>query len=353
MRARILLNTKIKLTFFVAGLLVGNFAVNINMKAQCNVSLKGTDVSCKGLCDGSAQVNTLSGTSPYTYSWSTGGTYANTYGISSGLCAGTYTITVTDAVACSSTNTITITEPTLLTVTTSIVQDISCFGSCNGVIVATLSGGSAGWPGYRYTWSSGISGPTASNLCAYEYTVTVIDANSCYAYTTQPYLTKPTQIVVTTSTTSATNGNADGSATVNATGGTPGYSYAWSNGANSQTAVNLVCGPYTVTISDANGCTVTSAAVVNCISGINESNRDASFSIYPNPATNNITIEATTNTSYTIQLINLLGEMVYNTPETIVNKTTIDVGVLPKGIYFVEIQNKDNNTQGRQKLVIR
>lgn len=321
--------------------------------SQCSVSLKNTDVSCKGLCDGSAQVNTLSGTSPYTYSWSTGGTYANTYGISSGLCAGTYTITVTDAVACSSTSTITITEPTLLTVTTSIVQDISCFGSCNGVIVATLSGGSSGWPGYRYTWSSGISGPTASNLCATEYTVTVIDANSCYAYTTQPYLTKPTQIVVTTSTTSATNGNADGSATANATGGKPVYSYAWSNGTNSQTAVNLVCGPYTVTISDANGCTVTSAAVVNCISGINELNRDVNFSIYPNPATNNITIEVTTNKPHSIELKNLLGETVYSTGVLTANKINIDVGTLPIGIYIVQMQNLPGTISGRQRLVVQ
>lgn len=226
-----------------------------------------------------------------------------------------------------------------------IPSPTTCFGSCDGQAKAYFVGNGA----VTYNWSN----PNIYNLCSGNISVSAQDDDGCVSYSSAN-ITQPAKIFITTSTTPATNGNTDGSATANVTGGTQGYTYNWMPaGGTGQTANGLACGSYEVTVTDANGCSATSVATVACVTDINELNADINFRMYPNPATSNITIEATINTPYTIQLINLLGEMVCNTPETTVSKAIIDVGILPKGIYLVQIQNKDNITLGRQRLVIR
>jgi hypothetical protein len=91
----------------------------------------------------------------------------------------------------------------------------------------------------------------------------VTDANGCTA-TTSVTITQPTAITLTvTSTDVTTYGGNNGSATVTATGGTPGYTYLWSNGATTSTAGSLIAGTYTVTVTDANGCTKTASVTIN------------------------------------------------------------------------------------------
>ncbi|MEY4594565.1 MAG: hypothetical protein RIQ47_975, partial [Bacteroidota bacterium] len=76
-------------------------------------------------------------------------------------------------------------------------------------------------------------------------------------------ITQPTAITLTLSKTDVTTtGGTDGTATVVATGGTPGYTYLWSNGATTSTATGLVAAAYTVTVTDANGCTRTGSITV-------------------------------------------------------------------------------------------
>lgn len=119
----------------------------------------------------------------------------------------------------------------------------SCFNSCDGSATAAVTCGVAP---YTYTWSNGQTSPTASGLCAGTYSVTATDANGSTAvgFVT---ITEPPLLTVAV----ISQGN---TATAVVNGGTPPYSYMWSNGATTQTAPGLPPGYYCVTVTDNNGC---------------------------------------------------------------------------------------------------
>jgi gliding motility-associated-like protein len=234
--------------------------------ASITSNFNGASISCPGAADGSANVSFSGGTAPYTVSWSNG---ANTANISN-LAAGTYTATVTDANGCTATDQITVADPVPLQATETHV-DVFCNGDCDGqIIVNAVSGtGTLGINGYEYN----ITGPgqtgnvfSATNsffgLCAGTYTVTVRDGNNC----TLPVsitIAEPAALAATTATTDVScNGGIDGTATVTATGGVAPYTYNWSNGQTTQTAVNLAAGGYDVTITDDNGCDLVTSVVL-------------------------------------------------------------------------------------------
>ena len=126
------------------------------------------------------------GTAPITYSWSVLGAGQDQIGT---VCAGTYTVTATDANGCTATADATVAEPTLLTVVAT-GTNASCNGVCDGTTSSAPAGGTAP---YTYSWDGGAgTSATASGLCAGTYTVTVTDAEGCTAtdsYTvTEPIL---------------------------------------------------------------------------------------------------------------------------------------------------------------------
>ena len=215
-----------------------------------------TNVSCNGLSDGSATASATSGQSPYMYLWSSGGTSAT----ETGLAAGTYSVTVTDANGCSDTTSVTITEPAALSVSIASSSDVLCNGGNTGTATAAATGGTMA---YNYLWSTGSTGATESALVAGTHTVTVTDANGCTATTTVS-ISEPAALLATASTTAnvSCNGLADGSASSSASGGTMPYTYAWSSGGTSAAETGLAAGTYTVTITDANGCTTSANATV-------------------------------------------------------------------------------------------
>lgn len=131
-----------------------------------------TNVSCNGGADGSISVTPTGGQAPYTYLWSTIGA---TTPFVTGLAAGTYTVTVTDANGCSEVLNSTVTEPTAITVNPSS-SDVTCYGTCDGTISLTPSGGTAP---YSYSWSSGGTTQSITNLCTGIIAYTVTDANGC------------------------------------------------------------------------------------------------------------------------------------------------------------------------------
>lgn len=211
----------------------------------------GSNVSCYGGSNGSATVVVTGGTSPYKYSW-TGGSSSAT---ASGLSAGSYTVTVTDSNGCSSSSTVTITQPGQLVASITSTSNVSCNGGNNGSATVSASGGT---PSYAYAWSSGSSSVSASNLSAGTYTIVVKDANGCSA-TASVTITEPAPLSTTFSPAPPScNGMSNGSATASPTGGTAPYVYLWSTvpAQSSQTASGLSAGTYSVTITDANGCTL-------------------------------------------------------------------------------------------------
>jgi gliding motility-associated-like protein len=223
------------------------------------VTTSQTNVSCFGGSNATASATVTGGTSPYTYAWTPGGQTTSSV---TGLTAGSYTVTVTDHTGCTITSLITITQPTQVTVTTAPPVNELCNGGSNGSDLATGSGGTGP---YIYAWTpGGQTNANATGLSAGTYTVTAKDANGCTG-TASVTITQPTALTCTTTTNPATCGNSDGSATATPAGGTGTYTYSWSPGGQTGAiASNISAGTYTVTVKDANGCTVTvTAAVAN------------------------------------------------------------------------------------------
>ncbi len=218
--------------------------------------ITGTDVSCYGLSDGSATVVATGGSTPYTYSWSSGGTSDT----ETGLAAGTYSVIVTDAGGCLSSESVTINEPTQIVVTDSIT-DVSCSGNADGSISITVTGGTTP---YSYAWSSGGTNSTESGLVGGTYSVTITDNNGCtdiesYTINESAGLT----LSLVSSSDVSCNGGNNGSATVSVTGGSTPISYMWTTGNTTATAFNLSAGTYTVTATDANNCIATLDVTIN------------------------------------------------------------------------------------------
>ena len=213
-----------------------------------SLTISGNAISCFGANDGDAEV-VATGDGPFDYSWSpSGGTNA----IASGLSADTYTVTVTDDNGCSNSENITINEPTELTISTS-----STASSCtvnDGTATVVASGGTTG---YTYSWSSGGNSDIESNIGAGIYTIIVTDANGCTAQenVTVGSVNGPTLSLINSENISCFGAN-DGSAEVEAAGGTPGYTYSWTpSGGSNTTATGLGAGTYTATVTDDAGCT--------------------------------------------------------------------------------------------------
>ncbi len=228
----------------------GSATITLTDNPIINVSSAQNNVSCNSLCDGSAFVSVSGGTPGYTYNWSpSGGSTA----ITTGLCAGNHTLVVTDAVGCTDTSFFTITQPPPLTLSLS-QTNVLCNGGSNGNATVIPSGGT---PPFMYLWSNGQNTSTATGLAAGNYTVTITDDNGCIASQSVTITQPPLLASTATQTNVSCNGSNDGTATVTAAGGSPPYSYLWSNGATTSQITNLTSQTYSVTITDANGCTTT------------------------------------------------------------------------------------------------
>jgi len=235
--------------------------VTIVEPSVISLSMVSTNATCGGVCDGTATVTASGGTPNYSYSW-TGNPIGNLTNAVTSLCAGGYTVTVTDASGCTNTSAVTITEPASLTVTASATA-LACNGDCNSTISTVVAGGT---PIYTYLWSGSGSGntPSLTNQCAGVYDVQVTDANGCTG-SASVTLTEPTALTITATGTDLTcSGGCDGTVNAVVGGGTPGYTYLWMPGNFATAAViNLCANTYTVTATDLNGCTITSTVTVN------------------------------------------------------------------------------------------
>lgn len=236
------------------GALNGSGTITPAVGAHYTVSVLTTmavatqNVSCAGGNNGSALATVMNGNAPYTYAWSPSGGNST---LATGLSAGTYTFTVTDALGCTAAATVSVTEPPALTASVSGV-DILCNGGNSGQTTVVAGGGV---PTYSYSWSpSGSTSATQTNLTAGCYSVTVTDMNNCSA-TQSICITEPSALSATTTVVNPTcNGGCDGTGTITVTGGVAPYQYLWCNGETSANPVALCEMPCTINITDANGC---------------------------------------------------------------------------------------------------
>ncbi|HWY97777.1 MAG TPA: hypothetical protein VNY36_01720, partial [Bacteroidia bacterium] len=208
-----------------------------------------TNVSCNGGNNGSATGAITGGTGPYTYSWNTGP--VQTTQTATGLMAGSYTVSVTDANGCTVPAVAVITQPAAIRDSIASFTNVLCNGQSNGTATDGVKGGTGP---YSYAWCNAQTTSVATALGVGNCTVTVTDANLCTATTTVT-ITQPTPLQLTASAFPATcNGTCTGSATVIPSGGTTPYTYAWSNATSTANANNLCAANYSVVVTDGNGC---------------------------------------------------------------------------------------------------
>ncbi len=218
------------------------------------------DGVCSGASTGSITVSVSGGTTTagYTYSWS------HNSGLNSatatGLSAGPYTVTVMDVNGCTLASTNAIDEPTAVTFGAQTIVNVSCFGGNDASATITPTGGTGA---YSYTWNGVAGSNPQTGLTADTYNVIVTDGNNC-PYSTTVVVTEPPQIMVTPIAIDASCfGASNGSVDANPSGGSPAYTFVWSNGDVTQTITGLGYGLYTVTVTDANSCSASSGANVN------------------------------------------------------------------------------------------
>ncbi|NNM15946.1 MAG: hypothetical protein HKO56_04745, partial [Bacteroidia bacterium] len=250
-----------------SGITAGTYTVTIGDSLGCEyvdsfvvaeppalvLATSSDSVSCSGFSDGAAFVQVSGGTPPYAILWND--PLMQNTGSATNLVAGTYTVTVLDANNCTQSASVTVGEPSAVDGTSS-VTNVSCNGGSDGSITVTPSGGT---PGYTYMWSNGETTQTVSGLSAADYTVTITDANGCQKVLVIT-VSEPNELACTEVITDVLcHGDSTGAILVTVSGGTPGYSYIWSNGDNGPLADSLSVGTYILTVTDANGCTKSSS----------------------------------------------------------------------------------------------
>jgi SprB repeat len=224
-----------------------------------------TNITCFNNCNGAINSNVSGGTGLLTYSWSPGSiTTANL----SSLCAGTYTLKVTDSKGCFKIQTFTIATSPSITATFTVTNPSACVVN-NGSVCATPSGGTGS--GYTFTWSPsggvGINTSCYSSLNAGPYSLIVADGSGCTT-TLSAILTNPTGPTLNINTQSVTCfGSSTGAATVTAVGVGP-FTFTWTpvvgftTIGNTSTASGLNTGTYNISVKNTvTGC-ITSQSIV-------------------------------------------------------------------------------------------
>lgn len=231
--------------------------VSISNSSGISIGYSTTHQSCS-LPNGSIIAFPSGGVFPYTYSWSKVPNPGNVNTISN-LVAGKYKLTVTDNSGCTKVDSIFIVNslPPVLSKSSTVA---SC-ANFNGT--ATINIVSGGNPNYTYSWSSGmVTAPipntshSITGLASGMYYVSVTDSKGCTSVDSINVIgtTKP---AISLSGTNINCSSNNGTISATTTGGQPGYSYLWSDGVMTQNRTNLPPAIYTVTVSDANGCTAT------------------------------------------------------------------------------------------------
>ncbi|MBN4066107.1 SprB repeat-containing protein, partial [Candidatus Amoebophilus asiaticus] len=253
----------------ITGLIAGPYSVLITDNNGCTInenaviseptlispSTSVQNISCFGFSDGAIDLTVSGGTPPYTFSWSNGATTEDIILLS----AGTYTVAVTDNNGCTVNETTTLTQPGLL-IAFIIPTNVSCNGAGDGVANLIVF---SGVQPYTFTWSTGATTQNITGLSPGTYTVQISDANGCNQ-NPSVNITEPTALTASfTTIDESCPGASDGSIDLTVTGGTPPYTFAWSNGAITEDLSNLAAATFNLVLTDNNGCVINSTTNIS------------------------------------------------------------------------------------------
>ncbi len=272
--------------------------------------------------NGSAAVTTNNGAGEYSYNWSNGG---NTSSINAA--AGNYHVTVTDGNGCTAASSTTITTAIGSINVSATSTSAQCTSSTGSVTVTPNSGTGP----YSYLWSLGSSNATTqsvNNIAAGTYPVTVTDNFGCTGSATATVSALQLTITSIVNATGTSCASSTGSVTVTPNNGTANYNYSWTNGGTTQTISNLPSGSYTVTITDANGCTGTASGSVTTPNG-----PQATASV------SNITCNGAGDGAIDVTTTGGTGTVTYNWNN---NATVEDLTTLPAGTYTLTVNDVNN-----------
>lgn len=229
--------------------------VQISEPEPLNAELTVLDPFCINDETGTIDLALNGGTPPFSFTWTTGATTQNI----SDLAAGTYSVTITDANDCSIVRTGIVNDPPAIQITGTVL-DVLCFGEENGAIDITISEGT---PPYTFEWTTGAVTEDLSNLAAGTYALTVADDNGCIA-TASFTVSEPLVLSMETLISDVScNDGSDGSIDITVNGGSPPYTFEWSDGTTEEDLINAPAGTYTVIVTDANGCTVSATGTIS------------------------------------------------------------------------------------------
>lgn len=221
-----------------------------------------------------------------------------------------------------------------------------CFSPCGGIADASVTGGT--FP-YSYLWSNGETTTAVSGLCSGIYAVTVTDASSNTA-TDSVTITSPTAISIDDSVTNASCSTCtDGSISVTVNGGVPPFTIAWSSGSTTNSTINQEPGEYIINVTDSNGCLFVDTLIIGFNESINSVNQNFNLKIYPNPSSDQISINSEKLSIHSIKISNVVGQIIYNESGAKLSSyneqknKSISLTSFNSGIYFIAVQFSDGS----------
>ena len=215
------------------------------------------EASCDGSADGSIDLTVTGGTGPYDYQWSNG----QTNNPATALAPADYAVTVTDASGCTLTiDGIGVGAINALSLASMDLLNASCDAAANGSAIVIPANGQAP---FSYQWSNGSTDSVAVDLAPADYAVTITDANGCFLIADQLTIGSDNSFSFASAhpVNAGCDGATNGSAAVTTAGGRAPYLHTWSNGSTDSLATGLAPGGYTVTVTDANGCSLVSEVI--------------------------------------------------------------------------------------------
>lgn len=225
----------------------------ITQPKPITVSGNATSASCNGMANGSIDVSVSGGRAPYIIEWTNGSHTEDLHDVAPGQ----YSVIVKDANNCSTSSRFTVGSQSVMDITASLVKP-DCNDS-NGSIDISVTGGTQP---YSFNWSDNIVSQNRTGIAAGIYSVVVTDSSGCTASASFFIKENNTLRVDATTTPASCVEDSGGGIDLTVTGGAPGYTYSWSNGATDEDLLNTGSGYYTVKVTDEKNCTVTQSYAV-------------------------------------------------------------------------------------------